>query len=378
MSKPSAVCCFAALCLAVAGPSCDGPMTHEGFENISQTDSLSMYPCVACDASGNVVVAWTDYCGGGENIWYVEKSPGGDWSEKRNLSQSGTGDGSRNVSLKFDSAGGLHAAWSQWTGSHWDILYRQRLNGQWSVPETTRYGLAVKPLIGVDESGEVHLVFEDYSGTGAKVVYTRRSVGGHWTPCRTVIAYPMHIAQDKGCYVRPDGACLVAAKIDDSTSYLDRLVWTLGTQDVWTPQQRLYEQNIGAGSFGLAGSGTSAALMHIATGRRRLWLWHYNDSLGWCGPDSSCKGTYPSAEVTLDWCPSGPLAAAWQDPSNGLLKIAWRLDKWSRIAVIADSDSTYPFWASLATGPGSVAHLVWCSGRDYGSEVFYTEVQMDR
>ncbi|MFO7652011.1 MAG: hypothetical protein R6X13_11810, partial [bacterium] len=105
-----------------------------------------MYPCVACDASGNVVVAWTDYCGGGEDIWYVEKSPGGTWSEKRNLSQSGTGAGSKNVSLLFDSAGNLHAAWSQAIGDEWVVVYTRRDGSVWAQPETIRQGTAVDPV----------------------------------------------------------------------------------------------------------------------------------------------------------------------------------------------------------------------------------------
>jgi hypothetical protein len=212
-----------ALFVLASGSLCHRPIVHHGFECITPDDSVSYEPCIASDANGHVALAWSGEHGDRVDIWYVEKDPGGSWTEPENLTESGAGDGSRGISLCFDQTGTLHAAWSQAVGGGWVILYTWRqASGTWAVPETIRHEVAVLPHVGVDATGRVHLVFHDISSMGSNPCYASRAPSGAWSPV-TVIR-PGYTCFEVASSVHPDGRCIVGFTVDDDSAGSEEMV----------------------------------------------------------------------------------------------------------------------------------------------------------
>jgi hypothetical protein len=354
-----------------SGSLCHNPNPHVDIECITPSDSMSYNPWIACDASGHLVLAWTRNVGGREDVWYVEKDSGGDWSQPVNLSQSGGEWGSRNVSLCHDRGGTLHAAWSQSVGLAWVIFYTRRVpNGSWAVPETIVHGIAVRPSIGVDSAGSVHLLFEDFS-YGFDVCYARRDPTAGWGPVS--VLHKRNHAGNAALGVRPDGRCLVAYDDLDSA----RTYWRSCRGDTWTSPMLLDSASITRSFFAMAAQGGTVYFAQNG-GRNHMWIWTYRDETGWVGPDSLCPQGHAPSMISLAALDDSVLAIGWEDARSSKLRVARRASRWSIPVEATGADSTHPTWrTSLAVAPDGLAHLAWAGPSAGSSRIYYTSVRME-
>jgi len=332
---------------------------------------MSYDPWIACDASGHVVLAWTRNVGGREDVWYVEKDSGGDWSQPANLSRSGGEWGSRCVSLCYDRNGVLHAAWSQSVGLAWVIFYtRREPNGNWAVPETIVHGVAVEPSIGVDSSGFVHLLFEDI-GYGFNPCYVRRHPTAGWG--QVSVLRDKYRCLHAAFGVRPDGRCIVVYDDKDSA----RTYWQSCRDDTWTLPTLLDSVSRSRAFFAMAAQGGTVYFAQNG-GLNQMWIWTYRDDTGWRGPDTSCPQSHAPSIISLGAPDDSILVVGWKDASSSKLRLARRTSRWSIPVVVTGADSTHPTWrTSLAVSPDGLVHLTWAGPSAGSSKIYYTSVRME-
>lgn len=367
-----------------SGSLCSRPETRPQVVNISNSDSAAEKPCIACDASGNLAIAWTDSRDGSEDIWLSERAPGGDWSAPHNVSRGGNPNGARNVSLCFDKEGGLHAAWSQYYSMNgvggWAIAYAHRpFGGDWAETETIFHGMASKPNIGVDGAGSVHLLFKDMVTGGYDACYTTRFSTGAWQPVQ--IVNPGVPCSDALLAARGDGTCIAAFVAFETlgSSYSYNLYWCRKPpHDGWRTPELLDARREGI-SFPALTTDSAHAFLGYHRGAGTIVVRTLADS-SWTDADTLCPESERASLISIAPDTRGGLVLAWGNYSTLELKIAGWNEGWTR-AITASGPDTARTWrtTSVAVGPDRQIHVTWDSDWRTPSppEVFYASVKID-
>ena len=150
----------------------------------TQSTSNSQQPAIAVDTAGNVYITWndyTDYAGAGTDvdIFYKEWNAATfTWNMTEVVSTESTGD-SQQSSLAVDTTGNVYVAWRDFTdyagaGTDTDIFFKEckAVSSAWTITEvvsTVSTSSSAFPSLAVDEAGNVHIVwqdFTDYAGAG--------------------------------------------------------------------------------------------------------------------------------------------------------------------------------------------------------------------
>ncbi|MDR7589096.1 MAG: hypothetical protein QN210_03910 [Armatimonadota bacterium] len=140
---------------------------------------------------GGLHVAWTEFTGSLGRVHYRRRAAGA-WTPPAAVSPSGAYAGY--PSLDVDSTGRVHLAWygiRQSAGGRpvahggiYEIFYTQLRGGAWTVPEVLSPGVpdSLNPALAVDAAGRVHVVWFQSDGRAYQVVYRMRAQDGAWTP----------------------------------------------------------------------------------------------------------------------------------------------------------------------------------------------------
>ncbi len=193
----------------------------------TESTDNSYSPSLAVDSSGNVHVAWNDrtaYGGSGTDIDIFYKhwnSSTSSWTTTEVVSSESTGHSSA-PSLAVDDKGNIHVAWDDRTayagaGGDYDIFYKfwNASTSSWIVTEvisTESTDTSFEPSLAVDSSGNVHVVWLDYTdyagagGTDWDIFYKHwDNSTSSWTTTEVVSTestdyslYPSLAVDDKG------------------------------------------------------------------------------------------------------------------------------------------------------------------------------------
>ena len=169
----------------------------------TESTADSWDPVITMNGSGHVHVAWwdeTNYSGSGEDddIFYKRwNATIGTWPLTEVVSTESTSD-SRHPTITVDGSGDLHIVWDDYTsGTDWDIFYKRwnATTGNWTTTEvvsTESTSNSNNPAIMVDAAGHVHVIWHDltnYSdaGTDYDIFYKRwNATTGIWTTTEVV------------------------------------------------------------------------------------------------------------------------------------------------------------------------------------------------
>ncbi|MBN2154381.1 MAG: fibronectin type III domain-containing protein, partial [Candidatus Lokiarchaeota archaeon] len=153
----------------------------------------AQFPSIAVDGSGNVHVAWDDptnydASGNDEDIFYKRwNATTGAWTATEVVSTESTAF-SGYSSIVVDKDGCVHVAWADYTdclssGEDMDIFCKHwnATTGAWTATEvvsTESTALSCSPSLVMDDSGNLHVVWHDFSnihgaGTDYDVFYKR-------------------------------------------------------------------------------------------------------------------------------------------------------------------------------------------------------------
>ena len=164
----------------------EGTDTWKGMTLVSEdSSSVSVEPCLAVDSKNYVHLVWTDStdilgAGSDYDIFYKKLlSSFSIWSSTQVVSEEST-DNSRDGSMCIDSEDSIHVVWYDETdylssGFDLDIFYKDydSSKSSWTPTEVLSVyadAPSALPIITVDDSDTLHLVWEDqtdYGGIGS-------------------------------------------------------------------------------------------------------------------------------------------------------------------------------------------------------------------
>jgi hypothetical protein len=149
--------------------------------NISKTHGDSYGASIAVDSQDDVHVVWYDDTPGKEDIFYVTKPKGGEWSEPVNISNNP--ENSESPVLVVDSQDTVHLAWCDFSSGNWEILYASKpKGGSWSEPFDISRNISNSgvPALAVDQADNLYLAWNDDSPGNFDIFYVTKPKDGTW------------------------------------------------------------------------------------------------------------------------------------------------------------------------------------------------------
>ena len=223
--------------------------------------------------------------------------------------------------ILVDGNGAAHATWSGQTIDRPNIYYaRREANSSWSVPTNVSNSpsyAANWPLIAVDSSGVVHVVWFQYLPSNS-VYYARRANDGSWSS-----------------------------------------------------PQLISQADLGSGPAGLAVDG--AGNVHVAWKNHQYAYYAWRRAGGaWSDPQQVSDNVVNRIDrMILD--ETGVLHLTWTEGSNGNFRIVYARrvpdSDWSSPVTAAKAERELPGSVQTAVGRNGVVHIVWLdreSGSNWG------------
>jgi BNR repeat-like domain len=161
--------------------SADGGGTWSTSRRLTWTSGASEKPAVAVDSFNNIHVVWHDDTPGNDEIYYKKSTDGGTtWSAGIRLTW--TPGNSQDASIAVDASGDIYVVWDDDTPGNDEIYYKKSTDGGFTWPTSSRLtfasGDSSLPVISVDSSGKVHLIWQDQAPGNLEIYYRRSPDGG--------------------------------------------------------------------------------------------------------------------------------------------------------------------------------------------------------
>jgi BNR repeat-like domain len=162
--------------------STDGGSSWAAAKRLTWTPGYSWNPAIAVDSLGHLHEVWQDDTPGNFEVYYERSTDGGaNWTAGKRLTWT-SGESGR-PSIAVDSSNHLHLVWRDHSSGNWEIYYKKSTDGgaNWSVGKrlTSTAGDSADPDIAVDSTGTLHLVWSCMtSGEGAYLNYRKSPDGG--------------------------------------------------------------------------------------------------------------------------------------------------------------------------------------------------------
>ncbi|MFW9877134.1 MAG: hypothetical protein ACFFG0_28930 [Candidatus Thorarchaeota archaeon] len=224
----------------------------DGFGGTYWNDGGSYTPSIATDNSGNIHVVWYDDTDGAwgvdPEIMYASYSSPAGWSNATVISDGFGGtywnDGFCQLpSIAIDNSGNIHVVWEDWTIGPWgddgEIMYASYSSSAgWSNVTVISDGFGGTywndgtsswPSISTDDSGNIHVVWEDWTngpwGVDPEIMYASYSSSAGWSNA-TVISDGFG-----GTYWNNGGSAEPSIAIDNNRNI--HVVWEDNTDGPW-------------------------------------------------------------------------------------------------------------------------------------------------
>lgn len=168
----------------------DGGANWAAGQRLTWTSSGAGSPAIAGDSSDNLHIVWQDSSPGNAEIYYKRSTDGGaTWTSTQRLTL--TSGQSYGPTIAVDPSGNPHVVWEDHTPGNAEIYYRNSLDGgaTWTTAKriTWTSGGSFYPVIAVDSSGDLHVVWWDDT-PGNREIYHKKSTdgGGTWTTAQRI------------------------------------------------------------------------------------------------------------------------------------------------------------------------------------------------
>jgi hypothetical protein len=159
--------------------SSDGGATWSASKQLSWIAGESRYPRIAIDSNSNVHVVYYHGTPGNEEIYYRKSTNAGDtWMTGKRLTWNSVT--SQNPIIAVDSTNNLHLVWEE--GAYWsaELYYRSSTDGgdTWSNSKrlTSTSAASLHPRISADSSGNLYLVWNEGAWTVDAEIYYMKYV----------------------------------------------------------------------------------------------------------------------------------------------------------------------------------------------------------
>jgi hypothetical protein len=150
-------------------------------KRLTWTFEESSHPEVAVDSINRIHVVWEDYAPGDYAIYYKRSADGGiSWSKSKRFTWHS--ENSAHPVIAVDSSDTLHVLWSDYSKYNWEIYYKRSADGGASWSSTKRLtwgpGDSSYPDIAVDSSDNIHIVWNEGAHGNPEIYYKKSTNGG--------------------------------------------------------------------------------------------------------------------------------------------------------------------------------------------------------
>jgi len=151
-------------------------VTWTATKRITWTSGESYYSAIAPGASQNIHVVWNDNTPGNYEIYHKKSTNRGDtWTATKRITwTSGT---SWLPAIALDPSGDLHVVWQDFTPGKAEIYYKKSTDGgdTWSTTQRITWTSddSYRPAIAVDSSGNLHVVWQDETPGNTEIYYKK-------------------------------------------------------------------------------------------------------------------------------------------------------------------------------------------------------------
>jgi BNR repeat-like domain len=168
--------------------STDGGDTWTASQRLTWTAGYSFVPAMAVDSSHHLHVVWSDGTPGNQEIYHKKSTDGGaTWTTGQRITWNAGS--SINPKIGADSSGNLYVVWQDNTPGSWEVYYAKSTNrgATWTASQrlTWSSGTSGYPIIGIDSSGRLHVVWQGSVSGNVEAFYRKSTDGGaSWTTSR--------------------------------------------------------------------------------------------------------------------------------------------------------------------------------------------------
>jgi hypothetical protein len=154
-------------------------------KRLTWTSGWSGWPVLAVDSAGEIHALWTDDTSGHSEIYYRKSMDGGSsWSATRRLTWAASSFAT--VAVSIDTSDNIHVVWADLPPGNGEIYYKKSTNGgaTWTANKrlTWTSGSSEDPALTVDSMGNIHVVWEDATPGDYQIYYKKSTDGGvTWT-----------------------------------------------------------------------------------------------------------------------------------------------------------------------------------------------------
>ncbi len=129
-------------------------------------------PTATSDNYGNVYVVWPNMVNGQSDI-YFRKKINGAWQPIENVSKTESGSLYPDVAVDKNT-GVVGVVWQEKVGATWQIFFKYFQNGGWAsaVNVSNNSGHSMDPTIAFDETGQVHIAYVGYVNGQEDIFYS--------------------------------------------------------------------------------------------------------------------------------------------------------------------------------------------------------------
>lgn len=162
-------------------------LTWAPTKRLTWTSGGSFSQAIAVDSNDNIHIVWADYNPGNFEVFYMKSTDeGATWTSSRRLTwNSGS---ALDPEIALDSGNNIHVFWADDTPGNYEIYYKKSTNGgvTWVTRRLTwNAGLSYSPVISLDSSSQIHLIWVDETPGNQEIFYKNSTNGGlDWTAKR--------------------------------------------------------------------------------------------------------------------------------------------------------------------------------------------------
>jgi len=308
----------------------DGGATWGPSQRLTWTSGEAYFPDMAIDSSDTIHLVWADSTPGDSEIYYKRSADGGaTWSSVKRLTWT-SGNSSFPV-ISLDSTDAVHVVWSDTTPGHNEIYYKRSTDGgsTWGSAQriTWSSSSSESPDITMDSGGDIHVVWSQYVVANPEIYYkTSLDEGSTWSTAQ-------RLTWASGSSSRP------AIAVDSNDAL--HVVWS----DYLPGNPEIYYRASADGGA----------------------TWNPVKRLTWTSSNSYVPAiAIDSADI---------MYVVWYDETPGNYEIYYKLSKdrgtvWSTTKRLTWTSGTSSLPA-MAFDSGGIAHVVWNDETPGNREIYY-------
>jgi len=153
--------------------------------NLSNSQTLSIYPSIAADPAGGIHVIWSEGNGQDDVIYYTRWEDGR-WTKPVDILLNPDGGAASYPVMVADDRGYLHVVWKGGATIYYSRAYAPAAGSarNWSTPQplTFPYSYLNFPDLALTPDGILHLVYSEQIGPASGIYYLRSTGHGEkWT-----------------------------------------------------------------------------------------------------------------------------------------------------------------------------------------------------